>query len=203
MNHFYISIFTSASSKLFGTVFQSSLEFRPYPRFFSRQRGHAKASHVENPPFARLHVPPSPTAPRASVHPPSPFYPFSSRRFISSGGARFRAHKSPRARNRKHPPSSTFLLAPLPVLALHLLRGSRPFFSPHPVPVSRFSRLEGTRAGGGWKFRTNLHVALLTISSFGKKTQASSRLSIKEMTLNNISSSLPCEILSIMPIADL
>lgn len=70
---------------------------------------------------------------RAIVHPLSPFYPFSSRRFISSGGARFRAHKSPRARNRKHPPSSTFLRVPLPLLALRLLRGSRSFPLPPPL----------------------------------------------------------------------
>jgi len=112
------------------SVFQSSLGFQPYPRFFSRQRGHAKAPHVENPPFAfTCHHHRLSSAPPTILYLPSTL--FFSRRFISSGGVRFRTHKSPRARNRKHPPSSTFLLVSLPSLALRLLRGSRPF-SPAP-----------------------------------------------------------------------
>ena len=158
--------------------------FQPYPRFFSRQRGHAKAPHVENPPLACLHV--LPTSPPSILL--SPFDPFSSRRFISSEDARFRAHKSPTSQEQKTP-----ALFYLPPPALRLLRGPHPFFPASSPCVSRFPRLEGTRARGGWKFRTNLHVALLTISFFEAKTQASSHLSIKEMTLNNISS-LPCGI---------
>jgi len=157
----------------------------------SRRKSTAR-SPSRTPP--RLLPPASPPQPRGRPSPPSPatpafltprFYPFSSGRFISTGGARFRAHKSPRARNRKHPRRSSSISS-----SSSSSRDSPPHLPPFPFPVPCFSCLEGARAGGGRKFRTNLHVALLTISSFPVRTPASSRLSIKEMTLNNASSSL-------------
>lgn len=138
---------------------------------------------------------------RAIVHPfysPSTLFP---RDVSFPAGARdfgrINRHEPGTENTRLLPPFFLFLF----LLWLFVFIEGRVRFSPAPRPCV-FSRLEGTRAGGGRKFRTNLHVALLTISSFEKKTRASSRLSIKEVTLNNISS-LPCEILSIMPIADL
>jgi len=88
------------------SAFQPPLGFQPrlISTFFAATRSCESTSRRKS--TARLHAPPSGLSPAAPSFPFFSLYPFSSRRFISSGGARFRAHKSPRARNRKHPPSS-------------------------------------------------------------------------------------------------
>lgn len=112
---------------------------QPYLQFFLVQGGRAKTSRVDHPPS-----PPTRTIAILPSVLPGPL----GRDVSFPGAMRFRAHKSPAARNRKHslPPSS--LLRPPsvpPASSLACALPPSPSRGP-PYPLSRFSCPEGARA---------------------------------------------------------